>query len=255
MGFPAKQPYSPAMTGKNFAALDLKLQGRNHESRKLANHTYLERRGENIAVRLHQTDILIFSPDGAIEYNTGGWKTSTTKERMNSFGSLNLWTERGVWYIGKGWSKEGKRVVYADGMKVMPDGTVVGAGEAPDLKILKRIKKYSNDFVAALFAGKVPAPSSGDCWDCSLKTESGKTMGQISHSDHIKSHLKEGYFVPSLLVNAGERFGISPFVKNTVAGLWQGHSAEIGDWEKRNAGRYLQKAIYRYVKESLGFQA
>lgn len=253
MGFPAKQPYSKKLIGLKYRDFDLKLQGRNHESKKLANHTYLKRRGENIAVRLHQTDILIFSPDGTIEYNTGGWKTSTTKERMNSYGTLNLWTNRGVWYVGKSW--EDKSVVYADGIKVMPDGKITGAGTPPDLKILKRIKKYSNDFVAALFAGKVPAPSGGDCWDCSLKTESRATMGQISHSDHIKSHLKEGYFVPSLLVNATERFQIAPIVKNTIAGYWSGHSAEIGDWERRIAGRDIQKAIYRYVKESLGFQA
>lgn len=86
---------------------DAQLNGRCHEHRKLQNSTYLERRpGSDIAVRLHQTDVLTFSPDGAITLDSGGWDTVTTKDRMNAYlppvwrvgsdcgGRLFLWRNR-----------------------------------------------------------------------------------------------------------------------------------------------------------------
>lgn len=58
------------------------------DTRKVANNTYLQRRSEGrLAVKLHNTDILTFHPDGSVVFTTGGWKTMTTKERMNRFGT------------------------------------------------------------------------------------------------------------------------------------------------------------------------
>lgn len=37
------------------------------------------------AVRLHYTDVVEFSDDGRIFFNTGGWVTSTTIYRMHAF--------------------------------------------------------------------------------------------------------------------------------------------------------------------------
>mgnify|MGYP003395764794 CR=1 FL=1 len=51
-------------------------------SRKYAHNTYLHTDGENIAMRYHETDVAIFAPD-FVELQTGGWLTSTTKERLN----------------------------------------------------------------------------------------------------------------------------------------------------------------------------
>lgn len=65
--------------------LNEKLTGRNKNGRKLANNTYAERRGDNIAIRLHSTDVLTFFPDGKIVVNSGGWKTVTTKGRINAY--------------------------------------------------------------------------------------------------------------------------------------------------------------------------
>lgn len=56
-------------------------------SRKIGNNTYLERRyfdsHEPIAVRLHNTDIVIFHDNGVAALYSGGWQTVTTKDRLN----------------------------------------------------------------------------------------------------------------------------------------------------------------------------
>lgn len=61
---------------------DRQLQGRCYQSRKLQRNTYLQRRYDNIAVRLHHTDILSFRPDGSWQARTGGWDTITTRDRL-----------------------------------------------------------------------------------------------------------------------------------------------------------------------------
>lgn len=38
-----------------------------------------------IAVKYHETDVLVFKEDGAIVLNSGGWRTVTTKFYMNEF--------------------------------------------------------------------------------------------------------------------------------------------------------------------------
>ena len=58
----------------------------NKESRKLANNTYLNKRGENtVAVTLHNTDILTYHADGRVIINNGGYETNVTRDRINQF--------------------------------------------------------------------------------------------------------------------------------------------------------------------------
>lgn len=76
--------------------------------RKIGNNTYLEQVHrddpsllQGIAVRLHDTQILVFWEDGTIKLDSGGWKTPTTKHRLNGclpypFGVTQ---EKGHWYI------------------------------------------------------------------------------------------------------------------------------------------------------------
>lgn len=53
-------------------------------SRKIDNNTYLVRGNDGkISVRLHQTDIVTYSPDGTATFDTGGWPTKTTRARMD----------------------------------------------------------------------------------------------------------------------------------------------------------------------------
>ena len=97
----------------NYTKANELLQGRNYQSRKLANNTYLKRRGENIAVLLHTTDIVTFEPNGDTVLNSGGWLTSTTKARMNRYiAPIRISQVNGRWFL----FQNGKSWAYADGI-------------------------------------------------------------------------------------------------------------------------------------------
>lgn len=167
---------------------------RGRDSRKIANNTMLAKRGENIAVRYHETDVVTFRPDGFAVLNSGGWQTSTTKLRLNECG-FNISQERGVWYL----RDSGKSYTFADGMIVGPD-SVSGAG--PDareaLRERRAVSRYCAKFIAALKSGEVEAPGPGDCFYCGMVTTEGKTLGEsFADREHIREHIRESYFVPS----------------------------------------------------------
>lgn len=57
---------------------------------RLGNNTYLAERPQikgwpEYAVRLHDTDIVTFKHDGKIVLHTGGWVSTTTADRMDTF--------------------------------------------------------------------------------------------------------------------------------------------------------------------------
>ena len=84
-------------TPKNYAEALIVLAGR--ESVRLGNNTYLERDSvECIVVRLHQTDIVNFFADGRVTLHTGGYRTVTTKERMNQFITGKIYQKAGAWF-------------------------------------------------------------------------------------------------------------------------------------------------------------
>ena len=76
-------------------------------------------------IRLHDTNIIAFRPDGSIKLNSGGWRTVTTKDRINQHcKSIRIWSYKGVWILGV----DGRKYVFADGMIIQHEGTVEGAG-------------------------------------------------------------------------------------------------------------------------------
>jgi hypothetical protein len=131
----------------NYQELDAKLQGRCALSRKLANNTYAKRRYANdIAIRLHNTDILTFESDGDITVNTGGWHTVTTRSRINDFIPQ-------PWRVG---GHRGRTLLYTmdpaawtpvavvdDSLIIKADGTVEDGGNVQDL--MDRIKREDQE--------------------------------------------------------------------------------------------------------------
>lgn len=255
------------------------LTGRNSERRKIANNTYLERRSDNkIAIRLHNTDILTFSPNGDITLDSGGWKTVTTKARMNDYLPCRIWSERGVWYV----HLNGTKVPYADSMVIHSDGTITGQAEDPQgvMKLKRRIARYSQAFIEAFIAGEVPVPSNGDCWYCALRTAkvetvaigngiakmasdfgtNGKTLGEaFRDTSHLEMHMEEKYYVPSLLARAIERFPVSQAANWLIGSKWDTAADEMTRKTAFKAGLVckdqLQRSLRRYITEQFGMQA
>ncbi len=118
---------------QTYAEADAMLTGRTHDSRRVANNTVLGRRASDaIALRLHNTDVVTFYANGTVRLNTSGWRTATTKDRINrSLRDHAVSSERRVWYLyshrGGVWSL---RYKFEDYMLIDADGTVSTA-EAP----------------------------------------------------------------------------------------------------------------------------
>lgn len=246
------------------------LTGRNEQRRKIANNTYLERRGENIAVHLHSTDVLTFHPNGDVQFDTAGWKTVTTKQRMNKFQNVaRIWSDKGVWYVrvGTQWQDNTEPIPYADGLIVHSDGSVTGQGEDPArmLKLKRKIKSFVSEYMEAFSAGNVPAPSNGDCFYCHMVTDEGRSLGEVNHDvSHLESHITEKYFVPSLLVRAIKRFPVAPVGQHVLAIAWspesssrypEGITKAFGGSFERIGLEQLTKSLKRYMTEQFGMQS
>lgn len=182
--------------------------GRNKITRPTANNTTVTMNEQGGAViRLHQTDIVVIGTKGRARLNSGGWLSSTTKERINRYTRAGIYQRQSIWYMRDG-------SLFYDGMIINADGTperprVPAKYEAKLKAIKKQAKQYASDFVKALEAGAVAYPSGGDCWACCMRDV--KTGATVMGYEHIKQHIKDKYYVPSLLVNAGRMAGYQDF--------------------------------------------
>lgn len=212
--------------------------------RKLANNTYLNIREDGgYAVRLHSTDVVIFYQD-RIVLDSGGWQTVTTKDRMNGFSPFMVYSDSGVWYVRTG----SQDYPFADGITFHNDGTVTGAGSDPNQtkKLRKSVNKYAKAYVEAFFSGQVPEPSTRDCWGCCMIANDGSSP--MGGADHIESHIRESYFVPSILLRASDK--LSPFAKDCIARVWAGEPAF--DFMETITKDQMYKAVRKFCLHELG---
>lgn len=190
-------------------------KGRNKLERKVANNTYVVARENAVSVRLHNTDVVTFHRDGTITLNSGGWRTVTTKARINdALGRTGYVSQdKSVWHYlphGIGWQDKAEWVPFSDGMTV--DGTTgkvlsgMEAGKAREIlsgKLDKLLRKYVKGFVDHVTENGIADPGAGDCWYCLMHTQEGKSLGDATGNvDHLLSHFEEAYYVPALLWNA-----------------------------------------------------
>jgi len=99
-------------------AIDILNTARNGK-KKLENNTYLVKVDDHtLAVRLHQTNVVLIHSDGSYTLNTGGWHTVTTKDRINYYSPVSLYQKKFMWYVGGSHR-------FTDGMKVDSNGVPV----------------------------------------------------------------------------------------------------------------------------------
>jgi hypothetical protein len=223
------------------------------DERPLANNTRIRRRDDHaIVIRLHETDIITYFPAeaaaGAIALRTGGWLTPTTKHRLNTYGpeGFRVWQERGQWSLCNWRTREA--FPWAEGITVQ-DGQVYNAGDLGEVERVKRLQKkirtYAEGFVQALLAGKVPAPSGGDCWAC---------LGLTGDHSHVEQHIEESYFVPTLLVHAIEAHPVGPLIRQRVGELLGAIPAP--DYVNANiddiTSRQVKSSLVRYLRHAVG---
>ena len=95
---------------------------RDKVSKSLGNNTYVEDLGDRIAVRLYWAYVGTYYPDGSVVLDSGEWRTSTTKARINEYLPRNwcIRQEDYVWYLVKNWGE--KEYIFEDGIRIGPHG-------------------------------------------------------------------------------------------------------------------------------------
>lgn len=235
-----------------------------NKSDRLAGHnTRVIRRDDGVIyVRYHESPVVEFYPRELVDsgpvtvLNACGWRTYTTKERLNAFcpEGFYVYQERGNWYL----AKHGKRsYVFQDGITIDRYGNVYNAGDdaAEDhtKQVIKQIKAYVDGYIKALLSGNVPAPSGGDCWYCLMVTDSGQSLGDATHNvDHLDNHFEESYYVPSMLVNAVKQYPMSLFAKSTIGKIWESGAGDVSKWEQDILSRDVKSVLTRYLKHEFG---
>lgn len=226
----------------NWFALDTYIHdGRNPNYRKLANNTYAIRRGDDIAVRLHETDVLTFHADRPkVTYQTGGWWTVTTKDRINRFGPhlWQVWSNRGTWFLHGPDISDPFR--FWDGLTLDPaTGTIVNESDGPDFEGIDRTNKRTRDLITGYIRGMtdsvitecLSADGVGDCLYCQLSDPFGD-------NDHLESHLREKYYMPNLMLNAYKARG---FVDPVFVFIMNG----------RNNPKRVRETVGKYLRSRL----
>lgn len=232
-----------------YETLDSQLQGRNRLKRKLGNNTYAQRdeRDGSIAIWLHSTPILTFNPAGEVIAKTGGWKTVTTKARLNEFlpHGFRISQARGVWYWYQGAEWNSPRVVFSDGDSISSDGKLSTQAKPAEEKRQLAFRRQVNKF-AALCESKLPLPmpSAGDCFYCQMTvsegSDKGKSLGDASKDfSHLKLHMDEGYVVPSMVLAALKEAGCGDLILAATFG--QAGTLRFAGYVKRAVAKYLLK--------------
>lgn len=236
------------------------LHGR--KSKKVANNTYLEARENGaIALRLHSTDILTFLPSGRTVASSGGWKTPTTKGRLNAYlpAGWMIFVENGLWRWARGGYPATAAALFTDGDSIGPRGALTFArgldkGRA-ELQLRRQIRAYAQRYAEAL---PLKAPSAGDCLYCQLdkgsagalrmgyRCDGGKPAAGPGGADHLRLHMEEECIVPSLALAALKESGNGEAV---IAGAFQGSEA---DSLRGIAKERLPRAVARFIYRRLG---
>lgn len=184
------------------------LTGRNKNRRKVGNNTYANRRENgDIAITLHDTDVVTYHSDGTYTLNSGGWLTVTTKDRLNSYSPFVVHSIKGRWQVNLSADHLAGEVPFYDGMRLdpkafPPKAIDTTAEDARNHATYKAIDKYARnitaDQVREIVAAAEDAGIAGDCMFCAFK---------LPGKEHLQSHVDEGYYMYSLYRNALEAKG------------------------------------------------
>lgn len=198
----------------------------NRGTRKLAGNTYARIDGDAVVVKYHQTDIATLRPD-SVTINNGGWFTSTTKERLNTFclpRGWSLFQRNHEWFLlHRDGIYEPTTYEYENGATIFVSGEVAGLS-APDDRakakaaaraMVRRINKYAALYTNEVLTAMVETAQAnngaytGDCFYCAMTATGDKlSLGDSLQSyDHLEGHIEESYLMLSLALNAVKERG------------------------------------------------
>ena len=98
----------------NYSEACALLRGR--DKKKVGNNTYLHlERDGSVVLRLHGNGIVVWKHTGEIVLSSCGWRTATTKDRLNKFGPVWVFQHEFTWYFMFG----EERMRFTDGLVVL----------------------------------------------------------------------------------------------------------------------------------------
>jgi len=110
---------------------DVKIILKDRGSKKIANNTYLYSHPDGIVMNLHGNRIATFTKEYIRLSSAYGWRTRTTKHRLNMALAMarvpnyvRIYQHDWVWYLG--WYDPKYDAVLFDGIKVDYEGGIVG---------------------------------------------------------------------------------------------------------------------------------
>ena len=199
----------------------------------------------------HETSIVTVDRyEKTFTLDCSGWRSRTTKDNLNRILGhyhipASIYQEKGHWYYakGKGSSRFDSPVSYRDGMQINGEGEILSQTQFADgqaehdriEKLNKKISSYCKGLRTKLADGPL-YPTAGDCWGCLVKSDTGKTMGDMMGNDHLEMHLEESYFMGSLNLNALKEAGY-----NNPEFILQGNFTDL-----------VVRAVRRYLKTKMG---
>lgn len=191
------------MTVTSYVEADALLGSRT--SRKIANHTYVQRRDRDIAVRYHDTDVVTYHPPGVINgagyaLDTGTWLTESTRNRMNTFTprEVQVFTTKGRWYVTFKLADKGglsvpdyaSAVAYADRILIYPGEIVYGylddAEVAAQDRHNRQVNRLIDRWLKHLDGRNYPGVECALCVNVSPGVLVGDKFQQVTHLiDHL----------------------------------------------------------------------
>lgn len=238
-------------------------QLKHRDTKKLANNTYLVNNHDGTislrmkwpdARQLPETDILVLKPE-SVQLFTGGYRTYSTKERLNAYSPVCVGQSKNIWYVSKNW-QDSTTSLYYDGIEFAYDGTQLSPIQSDDTKALKqaramkkRINAYADLCVEQVQQG-IALPGNGDCFHCSMHTTNGIALGDAVHdTEHLLEHMTEEYVVPSLIYNAMKEKGYSE--KQFIMFCGYDTSGSSGKHQIDFMLKRVRKCIYDYLVKRL----
>lgn len=188
----------------------------------------------SIALRYHDTDVATKLPNGTYQLDSGGFRTATTKARINYWtpAGIGIYQEKSIWYMRDG-------NVFYDGIVVNSDGNVISEKQIPVEKHKKEVEKKKRrirKYVQLIDAEKhMPTPSAGDCWLCCMRSKKTEESWGADNHDHLESHIDAGYMFGSIIYNAMVEAG-----HHKPELYWQ---MNLKDAPKRALRKYLYKRL------------
>ena len=94
----------------------------NKTSRKIGNNTIgvIHDNGD-VGIILHSTQVVTIFSDGSYMLYSGGWRTLTTKDRMNTYSPFSVTQRKGEWFVSYWDGETHHEIEYFDHMRISRD--------------------------------------------------------------------------------------------------------------------------------------